>query len=392
MRWRSGTAWLISALAHAVLAALLLLRAGTPVPLRPAPRAPIEIEITDVPPSDQKRSNGAEVRSPVTWRSSHPGPDHGGPGKVVMPGPAPGPEGELDLPEPEHPSGLPDRRAGSSGAAPDRPAGSAPNLSFRTLSPDLQARIAAPRSDAALAARARKPSLDDLRTEREREEDAVANVDAGRADPLLYDYLRGARVRFEDEARRIAEAIPIGAGQTVRGWGRGLVQRVAEIHQGDRVADEVQPDLRDDAQRGRPDLFAAYDENRRQAEAGAEIRRVEVCLDVAPGRETITTLRHGSGNAALDRVALEAFARSVSVEAVPPDARAGRACYEVRIATYRVGPAPAIGCDLNFFGSHGPTCTWPLKKMTSVTSRLLSVDYPPKPGAPVNGSLLRGAR
>lgn len=392
MRWRSGTAWLISALAHAALAALLLLRAGPPAPLRSASPAPIEIELTDLPPPSRSRGGEAE-RSSIPRRSSRPEVDGRGPGRAVLPDPAAGPARTLDRPAPEPPAAtVPDRPPGSSGAAAERAAGSAPTLSFRTLSPDVQARIAAPPSDAALAAGARRPSVDELRAEHERAEDAVANVEAGRADPLLYDYLRGAQVRFEDDARRIAEAIPIGAGQTVRGWGRGLMQRVAEIHKGDRVADEVQPDLRDDATKRRPDLFAAYDENRRQAEAGAEIRRVEVCLDVAPGRETATTLRHGSGNAALDRVTLEAFARSVSVQAVPPDARAGRACYEVRTATYRVGPAPAIGCDLNLFGPHGPTCVWPLKKMTSVTSRLLSVEYPPKPGAPTAGSLLRGAR
>ncbi|HEY5088660.1 MAG TPA: hypothetical protein VIK30_01755, partial [Polyangia bacterium] len=297
------------------------------------------------------------------------------------------PPSSRDVPPPADPP--PERKAEASSV--DRPARSIPELSFRTLQPDVQARIAAPASDAAQAARRGKLSVEELRVAHEREEDAVANVAAGRVDPLLYDYLRGARIRFQDEAQRIAETIPIGAGQTVRGWGRGLVARVRDAHRNDRTADDVQPDLRDDATKRRPDLAAAYDENRRQAEAGAEIRRVEVCLDVAPGRETTATLRRGSGNAALDRVALEAFARSVSVRPVPPDARAGRACYEVRTATYRAGPAPGIACDLNL-GPHGPTCIWPLKKMTSVTSQLLGVEYPAKKSAPANDSLLRSAR
>ncbi len=234
-----------------------------------------------------------------------------------------------------------------------------------------------------------KPSVDGLRAAHEREEAAVANVTAGRVDPLLYDYLRDARARFEDEATRIAEALPVTGGQAIRGWVRGLEQRVDEIHRGDRVADQVRPDLRDEAQRQRPDLAAAYDESRRQAEAGAEIRRVEICLDVAPGRDPDITLRRASGNAAFDRVALESFTRSVSLHAVPLDARAGRACYEVRISAYRLAPMPGVSCS---WGPKGPTCVWPTKKVTQVTSQLLSVEYPAQPGAAGNRSLLRGAR
>jgi hypothetical protein len=233
--------------------------------------------------------------------------------------------------------------------------------------------------------------MDELLMERQREADAVANVQTGRADPVLYDYLRGAQVRVEDEARRIAEEIPFDARQTVRSWGRGLLRGVEDAHQDDAVAARVNPDLRSEAEKRRPDLAAAYDENRRQAEAGAEVRRVEICLDIAPGRGPTTTLRRASGNAALDRVALDAFVRSATARAVPPDARAGRACYQVRIAVYRAGPAPGLACDLNF-GPHGPTCVWPLKKMTSVTTELLSVEYPSKPGAPAPSSLLRHAR
>jgi hypothetical protein len=376
MRWRSWAAWWVSALAHALLAGLLL-RARTPETSSRISPAPIEIEIAEVPRpgSDQAPVARSADRSAHSRR------------ELIRTRSEPASRGDA----PPRTDVQPARTPGAS--SPDRPAVSAPELSFRTLSPDIQARIAVPSADAALAVRAPggKLSVDELRVAHEREEDAAANVAAGRVDPLLYDYLRGARVRFQDEAQRIAEAIPIGAGETVRGWGRGLVARVREAHRNDRTADDVQPDLRDDATKRRPDLAAAYDENRRQAEAGAEIRRVEVCLDVAPGRDTTATLRRGSGNAALDRVALDAFARAVSVRPVPRDARPGRACYEVRTATYRAGPALGIACDLNL-GPHGPTCIWPLKKMTSVTSQLLGVEYPAKKSSPANDSLLRGAR
>jgi len=380
MRWRGWSAWLGSVLAHALLAALLLLRADRPMPGARVSATPLEIEITE------------SLRSESSDRNARLRPDDRGPSdrrSLARPR-SNEPAARSEAPPPERgPEAAPQRAPES---APDRAPESAPGLSFGRLSPEVQARRATSPDDAALAVRPRKPSVDELRVERERQEDAVANVSAGRVDPLLYDYLRGARVRFEDEATRNAEKIPIGAGQALRGWGRGLMQRVEEIHRGDRVADEVRPDLRTDAERQRPDLFAAYDEGRRQAEAGAEIRRTEICLDVAPGRETTPTLQRGSGNVALDRVALDAFARSVSARPVPPDARAGRACYEVRIAAFRVPPVPGLSCDLNLFGPHGPSCVWPTKKVTTVSSQLLSVEYPRKPGEPTARSLLRGAR
>jgi hypothetical protein len=239
-----------------------------------------------------------------------------------------------------------------------------------------------------LRARPRPPSVEELRAELERRDEAVANVRAGRADPLLYEYLRGARARFEDEARRLAEAIALGPKETLGGWGRGYLKGVEDAHRKDR-ADDDRPDLRTDADRRRPDLAAADEESLRQARSGAEERRVEVCLDVAPGRDTSARLRRGSGNAALDRVALEAFVRSVAARPVPPDARTGRACYEVRISAVRAPPLPFVSCG---FDRSGITCIWPFKKITSVTGRLLSVEYPPAGQAATAGSLLRRPR
>jgi hypothetical protein len=385
-RWRGGVAGFLSALLHGVVAALLLWRArGPKIPESVAP-APIEIELTEVvrprldrarPPPVVGRVDGSRAEStsrgtPRAALRAVDAPD------VAPPRALTGRSGDRTPPA-----------AGPPASAIDRGPASVPDLSFGRLAPDVQSRLSVSPSDAALVSGVRKPSVDELRAAHEREEAAIANVTAGRVDPLLYDYLRDARARFEDEATRIAEALPVTGGQAIRGWVRGLEQRVEEIHRGDRVADQVRPDLRDEAQRRRPDLAAAYDENRRQAEAGAEIRRVEICLDVVPGRDPGLTLRRASGNAALDRVALKSFTRSVSLHAVPLDARAGRACYEVRISAYRLAPMPGVSCS---WGPKGPTCVWPTKKVTQVTSQLLSVEYPPRPGAAANRSLLRGAR
>jgi hypothetical protein len=390
-RWRCGGAGFLSALLHGLAAMLLLWRARVPRLHESVSPAPIEIELTEVarPRSDRVRPAPAADR---VDGSRHESSRRASPRAAARTVDAPGVVSPPASTGPSADRALAPPSAGPPASAVDRGTARVPDLSFEALAPGLRSRLAVAPSDAALMGGAHKPTLDQLRAERERQEDAVANVEAGRADPLLYDYLRGARVRLEDEAKRIAERLPVGAGQTIRGWGRGLVQRVEELHRGDPVADRVRPDLRDAAEQRRPDLAAAYDENRLQAQAGAENRRTEICLEVAPGHDTTTTLRHASGNAALDRLALEAFARAVAVQPVPPDARTGRACYEVRISAYRAGPAPGLSCDLNLFGTHGPTCVWPLKKVTTVTSQLLSVEYPAKPGAAGDQSLLRRPR
>ena len=125
------------------------------------------------------------------------------------------------------------------------------------------------------------------------------------------------------------------------------------------------------------DALGAYGEARRQAEAGAEVRRAEVCLDVAAGRDTAVKLRRSSGNAALDRLTLESFTKAVAARPVPDDARRGLACYELHISAYRMPPLPFISCGV---GRAGLTCVWPFKKVTSVKGRLLSVEYPPAEG------------
>jgi hypothetical protein len=227
--------------------------------------------------------------------------------------------------------------------------------------------------------------------ELERTEDAVANVRAGRVDPLLYDYLRGAKARLESQARQLAEEIPVGPGAAARGWGRGYLERVREVSRKD-AARVDQPDLRDDAARPHSDVLAAYAEGARMAAAGAERHEVEICVDVAPGRESKATLRRGSGNAALDRVAVDSFEKAAAARPVPPDSRAGRACYEVTIAAHRVPPLPVIGCSFDLTDLAKSTCAWPFKKLTAVSSRLVSVEYPPAPGAARTRSLLRAPR
>jgi hypothetical protein len=110
------------------------------------------------------------------------------------------------------------------------------------------------------------------------------------------------------------------------------------------------------------------------ARAGAEVRTVELCLDVEGGRARPPVVRRGSGVPALDRIALDAFTRAVDVRPTPADLRAGLACYELRVSAHRMPPVPMLSCSFDI-GSAPLRCAWPFKRITKVTGRLVSVDY-----------------
>jgi hypothetical protein len=376
-RRRRAGAWLASAAVHALVLALLL--RGTREAAPPETPPPIAIEITDAVP---------EPTAPTPVPNT-PGQPPVRPPPRAAPRPARVPGG----PAPSPPASPPPATAG-----PDAPVtGTAPpgralDLSLGALSAGTRDRLGGPAPpEAAIGTTPHASrSLDELRVEQERREDAVANVARGRVDPVLFDYLRGATARFEDEATRIAERIQLGPRETLRTWSSGYRQRLQDIQRGAARAQDTSVDPNQDPGGKRPDVLGQYDEAAKQAEAGAEERRAEVCLGVAPGRDTTVTLRRSSGNAALDRLAVDSFTRSVALRPVPGDVRTGLACYELRVRAFRMPPLPTVACG---FDNHGTfTCAWPLKKITSVVGHLISVDYT-KPGEPPGGrSLLRRAR
>ena len=150
----------------------------------------------------------------------------------------------------------------------------------------------------------RRRSLSELRAEAERRADAEENVRLGRAHPVLFDFLRNARDRLTPDATRIAESLPLGAAETTKGWARGYLKGVTDAHRG-AFAPTRAPE--DTVGGPRPDVLGAYNEAERQAASGAEERTAEVCLGVAPNHSVVATLRRSSGNAALDRLAVDSF-------------------------------------------------------------------------------------
>ena len=96
------------------------------------------------------------------------------------------------------------------------------DLSFEALRDEVKERFSGPAvPEGTLRARPGRFAVDELRVELERERDAVANVDAGRIDPLLYDYLRG-RAPLSGPAERLADDLAVGARRHGAWLGAGV--------------------------------------------------------------------------------------------------------------------------------------------------------------------------
>jgi hypothetical protein len=378
-RSRSWTAWAASALLHALVVALLLRagkRASIRLPLPPETES-VEVEVRSSPPGA-----APVARSPPGGPSPSPSPRQAGRGDEKV-----APTSRSPSPAPAEP---PTSTSPPSSQADEGVGGGPPiDLSFGALSDDVKGRVAGPAPEGALRARPRRFALDELRADFDRRRDAVANVDKGRVDPLMYDYLRGAKSRFQQQATRLAEDLSVGSGDAVRAWARGYMNTLDDINRGAIGAREDAPregggDTRNEKSE-HADVLGQYGEAQRQAQSGAETRRAEVCLDVAAGRETSVVLRRSSGNAALDRLAVESFTKAADARPVPPDTRGGRACYELVISAFRMPPLPFVACSFDI-GFSRPSCVWPFKKVTSVKGHLLTVEYSETAGAGGSGA------
>jgi hypothetical protein len=225
-------------------------------------------------------------------------------------------------------------------------------------------------------------TLDEIRAETERQEDAVANVRLGRAHPLHFDYLRDARDLLTTEAGHLGGQFLLGATEAVASWARGYLDGIADIS--GRKATRRLPTWADPVSGGRPDVLGAYTEAQSQAEDGATSRAAYVCLGVAPQHSVVVTLGKSSGNDRLDRLAIDSFRSAVTLRPVANDVRPGLACYAVRVSAYRMPPLPSMSLEWN---NGRPTLAYPLKRITKVSVELASVDYGVQVAPP---SLLRG--
>ena len=370
-RRQTGTALAVSAGLHLLVALLVLRGVNGRHPAEPRverPPTPIELSIVETTGEGPSHLGDADVpQKPVRHRVPGKRPVESG-GATTPSSPPPTPPA-TPVPTPSKPVDLSFEALGEGAKrrATSTPAGDNPLERLLVPTPESPA----------LPGR-RKP-IGELRAEADRRAAAVANVRAGRADPLLFDLLRGARDRLTSEATHIAESLPLGAAETTKGWGRGYLRRVADAHSG-----QLDPSRALDEPVGgpHPDVLGAYDEATRQSEAGAEHRAAEVCLGVAPSHEVVVTLRRSSGNAALDRLAVDSFHAAGGARPVTSGVRPALACYRVAVSAYRLPPLPTVGIDLI-----NGRILYPLKRMTKVTVELQSVDFGERPAAP---SLLDG--
>jgi hypothetical protein len=356
-RRQTGAALAISAGLHLLLAVLVFRGVSSrrfEAPGLQPPPLPIELSVIESAPQDRSATGRPESSPPAPERRRAPRK------RPVEAGEPPTPP----RPPPANPVGPPSKPV---------------DLSFEALGEGAKQRATAtPAGDDALerllvpspqgpALPGRRKPIAELRAEADRRAAAVANVRAGRADPLLFDLLRAARDRLTPEATQIAESLPLGAAETTKGWGRGYLHRVADARSGQ--LDQPRPP-EETVGGPRPDVLGAYDEAARQSESGAEQRTAEVCLGVAPNHDVVVTLRRSSGNAALDRLALDSFHAAGGARPVTSDVRPALACYRVAVSAYRLPPLPTLGLDLV-----NGRVLYPLKRMTKVTVELQSVDF-----------------
>jgi hypothetical protein len=360
-RRRLWAALAASALIHLGVALIVvrgLRERARPAPVE-APRAPVEISLLEPESAPAPRAPTMPPAPPAPARRNER------PSGQRPPPPAPAPRAS-EAPPAKPPETGPPRTAppidlsfdALAGAAKQRAAGG-------TRADEALEQLLVPAPERTGHGRA----PDELRTDAERRADAVNNVDAGRANPQLYDYLRAAKARLEPEATRLAEALPLGPKETTKGWGRGYLERVDEAHRG-RARDL--PESPDDALGRRSDVLGASNEAERQGAGGAEERTAEVCLGVAPGHAIVVTLRRSSGHAALDRLAVDSFRAAGDTRPVADDVRPGLACYVVRIAAFRMPPLPSLSFGLK---NGKPEVIYPLKRITKVTVELRRGDH-----------------
>ena len=221
----------------------------------------------------------------------------------------------------------------------------------------------------------RRRPLSELRAEAERRADAEENVRAGRAHPLLFDFLRNARDRLTPEATRIAESLPLGAAETTKGWARGYLKGVADAHHGAVRAAARRPTTRWAA----PAPTCSAGTTRRNVRRSRGPSSAPPRFAWASRRITPSSRRCADRRGTPRSIAWRSTRSQAAGDARPvtPDVRPALACYRVRVSAYRMPPLPAVGLDLA-----SGRIIYPLKRITKVTVELQSVDFGAKRQAP----------
>jgi outer membrane biosynthesis protein TonB len=210
--------------------------------------------------------------------------------------------------------------------------------------------------------------------ERTRDDAARANVAAGKVQPQLYDFLRDARRGFTPNPAALDAdpRAPNTVARSVAQWGKG----VREMYRGWRrqLDDERRRLDHDPDRRGAPDILEHYNRMLESTARAVEPMDCLVCLVVRRDGPPEVVLTASSGNAEVDRAAVEALRRSANTRPVDEDVRPQKTCYRFRATVHRVPPIPIAGCAFDEVALTA-SCYYPTKKLRKVTVNLESVDY-----------------
>jgi outer membrane biosynthesis protein TonB len=380
----SGKALLASLLVHALMLAGALHWSPRARGPGPADQAPIEIEVRTAQPQPAPALQPPAEESPAPTSPPPAGgqrrkPGAPAPALPAPPLPAPAPSAPpLPAPPPSAPAPAPAPEAAAAPALLRMRA--APSFTMDQAAVDRLTRdgVIAPPADALPPAApvVRKPSFSEKVAALAREDGARANVDQGHVHPLLYDYVRDARKVFtpREEVVELDPRAPNTVGRTFRSWGRTWLRDYQDKLRGVRQADRTAAAPGKHSEAPSTDLLAQYNEVMRAAEKHAEDIACQVCVVLRPGAPPQVMLAHSSGNAEVDRTAVEALERAVARRPQNKDLRPERACYKFSARVYRIPPLPMVGCNFDEV-SLTAGCYYPGKQVYKTTVDLESVDY-----------------
>jgi hypothetical protein len=224
-------------------------------------------------------------------------------------------------------------------------------------------------------ARPRPPSFSERLASVVREDGARRNVAVGKVHPQLFDYMRDAHKVFAPDPKVVDldPRTPNNVKNSARQWGSGLAEAYRSWR---RDLDDMNANRRrnDPDRRGAPDILAHYNRMLEGTKKGAAPIAAQVCLLVNPGAPARVELGKTSGNAEVDRAAVDALTRAAQRRAPDPDVKQQRTCYRFAVTVTRVPPLPVAGCmfdEVNLTAS----CYYPLKKAMTISVSLDSVDY-----------------
>jgi hypothetical protein len=365
----------LSLVLHAGVATLVLRARPAPMPPSEEPAAlEIEIRESEIPPAAEPMPTepppSPDPVAPERPRAAEPRPERRRFAPPVPPAP----------PRLEEPTS-----SGPRSSLRMRPPGAPLALtpSFEMVDRLTQEGVIAPPDpNAAPAPRTRPgpPRFSERLAALERRDRARANVDRGQVDPQIFDYLRDAQKGFVppraalDNDRRAPNTV----GRSLKQWVGGLLrphgdaedQRQMEPDQGRaRGPDVLNRDTRASMRR-----MGAFLGLARGQSGKAEPMQCLVCVVVRAGRAPEVVLDSSSGNAELDRAAVDSLEQATRTRAVESYVRPQKSCYRFRATVQRVPPVPVIGCNFDEVTLKAG-CVYPTQKVYKTTVELESVDY-----------------